>query len=479
MAEERQKKIALIGAAGYGYGSSEVRVECFRWDRLKKVSNLADYDVVILNLLSLNDPRRLDVGAFRKMLDVRIAQQVLRKSDSGIFVLGDPRFRVECHSNGAKHEEPFLTWTGIGFSWDGRPGDTVELTYEASRGPFKTFADKLSQWNYSLVECRPDEDEYAKVWNVAFLQERGEQPEVVVNKICKNSYGNALIFSVAHAVEHRSSDSFTARYGAKETVSLSNPILFLPENDFSEEEVLEFVLRDLCGVDVSAPEPEWVSEYIAPGQEEVDREIAKLEAHIEKLIADRNSKVEKRDKVRKPLKLLYETGAALEEAVRSVLVELGAEVEMPEGDRTKEDGWVTVRLDDEIFEGVLEIKGVKSKHFSLEGLRQLTDWIERGRTYRRKTYTGIFVGNSFRENPPRYRIWPFNNNWVEQAEMRGYAAIRTEDLYTLYLLDRTGRLDRDKFWRSLFSTKGPFNMRPYLNELTDKEKGQMESLPQE
>lgn len=61
--------------------------------------------------------------------------------------------------------------------------------------------------------------------------------------------------------------------------------------------------------------------------------------------------------------------------------------------------------------------------------------------------------------------------------MRGYAAIRTEDLYILYLLDRTGMLDRDGFWRELFSTKGPFDMGPYRKELTDEEKGQLENFP--
>ena len=92
MAEGRPKKIALIGTTGYDYGSPEARVECFPWNRLKKVSNLADYDVVILNLLSRGDSAGLDSVTFRKMLNVRIAQEVLRKTDGAIFVLGDPRF---------------------------------------------------------------------------------------------------------------------------------------------------------------------------------------------------------------------------------------------------------------------------------------------------------------------------------------------------------------------------------------------------
>jgi hypothetical protein len=62
--------------------------------------------------------------------------------------------------------------------------------------------------------------------------------------------------------------------------------------------------------------------------------------------------------------------------------------------------------------------------------------------------------------------------------LRGYVGIRSEDLHVLYLLDRTGRLDRSEFWRDLFSTKGPFDMRPYREKLTDEEKDLLGNMPQ-
>lgn len=473
---ERTTKIALIGATGYEYESPEARVDCFSWDRLKKIANLADYDVVILDLLSLQEPEDLGVLAFRKTLDIRTAQQVLSKAEGFICVLGDPRFTIEWESELAKHEEPFLGWTGVEFFWDDRPGTTVERDFEAQHGVLKRFADKLVRWDYSLVECRPYLEEYAKVWDLEAMQRLDQQPKVALKKICRNRYGNDLVFSVRHAVERFSDGVAARRLGSRVTEALSGPILFLPRSELSEEDALELVLRDLCEVDVSAPAPEWVSEFAPPGQERVDREIELTRARIEELIEEHDRKVEERDEVREPLKLLYETGAALEEVVRVVLEALGAEVS-PGEDRTKEDGWVTAQVGDETFEGVLEIKGVKGSHFNLEGVRQLTDWIDRGITLRKKTYTGIFVGNSSREDPPRRRVWPFHKNWVEYAEMRGYVAIRSEDLYVLYLLDRTGRLDRDVFWHGLFSTKGPFDLQPYWEDLSEEEKEQLSGLP--
>jgi hypothetical protein len=473
LVSDRPQKIAVIGATDYKCHSSEVLVESFPWHALKKSPNLADYDVVVLNLLSLDDPMQLDYSAVRKVLDVRVAQEVLRKRDGAIFVLGDPRFTMKVKRDGTEQDEPFLCWTGVEFFWDERAGDTLERRRAAIDGPFKPFADKLVRWRYSLTGCRPDEEGFASVWDVETMQEKRQHPTAELNKICENSYGNALVFTVAHAVEGPTH----SRYSGTATQRLSNPMCFLPESTLREDEALEFVLRDLCGVNISAPEPPWITEFVAPGQNEVDHEILELEDRIHGLIEERDQLVEKRAELRTPLKLLYETGAALEEAVRTVLEALGVEVERPEEDRANEDGWIRVLIDDEIFEGVLEVKGVKSKHFNLEGLRQLTDWIERGRTYRKKTYTGIFVGNSAREEPPRLRMWPFNKNWIEQAEMRGYAAIRSEDLYVLYLLDRTSRLDRNALWRGLFSTKGPFNMRPYWAGLSEEEKNQLSGPP--
>jgi hypothetical protein len=88
------------------------------------------------------------------------------------------------------------------------------------------------------------------------------------------------------------------------------------------------------------------------------------------------------------------------------------------------------------------------------------------------------VGNSSREDPPRRPIWPFNPNWVEQVEgvqiLRSYGGVPAH----LGLLNRTGRLDRDEFWRELFSTTGSFRMRPYREKLTVEEQEQLENLPQ-
>lgn len=488
MAQDRPKKVALIGATGYQYGSSEARVECFPWDRLKKAGNLADYDVLILNLLSVETMGSLDADAIMDVLSVRTMLEVLvsepgGSSGSSIVVLGDPRGNIveappeyeQFPEFRERTEIPFLFWTGMDFKWDERPGDTVECGREATRGPFKPFADKLGRWQYSLEECHLNSHEFSELLPTGEMHQDGFELKAQVEDICRSRYHTSIVFRVQLVA----ADVRRSRAGRRlqdESHAITRPIYFLPESQLSEGETLEFVLRELCGVDVSAPEPEWIEEISVPSQERVDEEILDLERQIEKLIEQHSRKLDYKAELRRPLELLYQSGAALEEAVWYVLEQLGAEVERPD-ERNKEDGWLTARVGTDILEGVLEVKSTDKEHFGTGGLRQLFDWINRGVALRKKRYTGIFVGNSSVKDPPKSRPWPFNKNWIEDAELYGFAAIRTEDLYVLYLLDKTSRLDRDQFWLTLFRTKGPIDMRPHWALLSEKEKAQLSNLP--
>jgi hypothetical protein len=377
--EDRPRKIALIGATGYEYGSPEARVECFTWDRLKKADNLADYDVLVLNLLSVEDMGSLDADAIGGALSVRTMLEVLAadpvgSSDGAIFVLGDPRGNiVEAPSDTPadlhdRYEVPFLFWTGMEFRWDERRGDTIERTWEATHGSFNPFADKLGHWRYSLEACEANSYEFDELLPMDKFRQDGYQLKAIVEDICKSRYHTSIVFRVRLVVADGNPRRVGRMVRAEETMPLTGPICFLPKSEFTEEETLEFVLRDLCGVDVSTPEPEWIQEISVPGQEHVDQEISELENRIEELIGEHERKLDDRAKLRRPLELLYQSGAALEEIVWIVLQELGAEVEVPE-DRANEDGWITVQVGDQIFEGVLEIKGIKGRHFNLEGLR--------------------------------------------------------------------------------------------------------------
>jgi hypothetical protein len=54
------RKLLLIGAKGYDRSKEGLRLDCVPWDSLSRISNLRDYDTLVINLLSIKteDERR-------------------------------------------------------------------------------------------------------------------------------------------------------------------------------------------------------------------------------------------------------------------------------------------------------------------------------------------------------------------------------------------------------------------------------------
>lgn len=80
MTEERQAKVAVLGATGLRHESREARVECFPWNRLNNLKNLADYDIVILDLLSMTGQSLQDVRHSRSVPASRRRSETLHPS---------------------------------------------------------------------------------------------------------------------------------------------------------------------------------------------------------------------------------------------------------------------------------------------------------------------------------------------------------------------------------------------------------------
>ena len=183
---------------------------------------------------------------------------------------------------------------------------------------------------------------------------------------------------------------------------------------------------------------------------------------------NRKQAQEEKEKCRRCLKLLYEREYELEPVVRDALRGFGAHVEDP-SEPNKEDGWISVKVGDKLYEGVLEIKSTKSDQFDERGRKQVLDWIDRGRTLRQKNYKGIFIGNSAVDKPFHERPWAFSDSWSKAAELSGICAIKTEDLYVIHLLYLRGEINTDQFFEDVFNTNGILDMKKYREMLVPKE----------
>lgn len=457
----RKHKIIILGCTGYKRDTVDILVDCFSWSYITKIKNIRDYDTLVINLLSLpaSSPP-LDGDIVFDHLNIVSTLEIIQNGGE-IIVVGDPRFEVEVTDPDDKSKRlkrPFLRWTGIDFFWDQSPGDTIVFKDDYDHRNLKNYVSNLTKWKYSLSGHSLDTNRVMQYFNREYFLGKGYKLDIKMDKFCYNRYKNAVAFSVRIGIflENR-----------KEELLLYGPMFFLPKIDQNEDDTIQIILRDLCGVEAELPEPEWLKEYNAPGQKEKDKKIEQITLNINTNFQDLKRAKEEREKIRTCLKLLYEREYALEPATRDILRALGAHVEDP-SEPGKEDGWIVIALGEKNYEGVLEIKSTKSDQFNEDGRKQLLDWIDRGIRLREKKYKGIFIGNNAVDKPLKERPWAFSDSWQKSAKLSEICAIKTEDLYLIYLLKEDGKLNINRFWASLFGTNGIFDIKPFLPSQEDK-----------
>jgi len=465
------RKLLLIGASGYDRAKEGLRLDCVNWGELSVVQNVRDYDVLVLNLLSIATEaarKKVDWARFNELLDFPAASDILTHNGT-IVVLGDPRFEIPklgARTNPFPLEgagtKPFLEWTGAAFKWDNQPGDTVRVDESRDYPEFKDYARHLRKWNYSLRCCFQNGPVFAERWDSEAFRLKGLFASVEVYTACANRYDHALAFCVGH------------RIGNKHQVAIPYGLIYLlPEISLDEDETLLIVLRDFCDAASELPEPDWVAGFQVPGQQPIDDRIAQIKATLAEQQAALEKAMTERVDARTCLKLLYEREYALEPVVRDILRQLGATVEDPV-EKNKEDGWVTIQAAGKTYEGVLEIKSAKSNQFSEDGRRQVLDWIERGRTIRGKSYKGIFIGNSAVTKPIKERPDAFSDSWKKAAKLSQICAMKSEALFLIYRSHKQGKINLDEFWTKLFTTDGIFDIGPLVpkqpKEVTPPEK---------
>lgn len=467
---KRKRKVLLVGAKGYQQTGEGVLVDCCLWTEIKKVSNIRDYDTIILDLLNIKsdkDRENVDWNLFYHILNFQNIMDILL-NNGAIIVIGDPRFLIpvphnrENDKSKEKANQPFLQWSGAKFLWDSEPGDTVHFMDDYEHRRFERYISHLKKWDYSLERCDVDKDVISQRFDLDKAERDNLEIGLSRDNFCFNRYRNALAFTLRYQyLRHE-------RYSPPEVLETHGPIIFLPAVSLSPDATRQLVLSDICGVETLLPEPEWINDFVAPGQKKMDEEINTIEGDLHNLLERLEDAKSRRAKTRECLKLLYEREFALEPVVREILRGLGAHVEDP-SEPNKEDGWIVIRVGDKTYEGVLEAKSTRSDQFNEDGRKQLLDWIDRGRTMRGKNYKGIFIGNSAVDKHCKERPWAFSDSWMKAAKLSDICALKTEDLYVIHLLNAKGNINIDEFWSKLFNTNGIFDMKQYWEMLAPKD----------
>jgi len=472
----RQRKIMLIGATGYNRSDDGIKIDCFEWRGIQKIKNIKDYDVLILDLLKLDTEEARKIIKWKHFISILNfdTTKANMRSNGMIIVIGDPRFNVidETIRMGGGSKQiinsnivKFLDWSGLDFYWDDLPGTTTIIRCDYNHKEFREYLKYLKDWKYSLSTVEISMERKESFNNIEYNIKNNLEISIEKNDLCQNRYYNSLAFEL----RYQTLENVPTYYGVTKKLKWSfGPMIFLPKIKLNEDDTLLLILEDVCGLEMELPEPEWLEQYSAPGQAEIDNKIKEIETKSAKLSNQLEEEQLKKENIRKCLKLLYEIKRPLEPVVREMLEVLGVQVEEPK-DNNKEDGWIKVNIEGKIYEGVLEIKSTKSEQFGEEGIKQLLDWINRGIRLRKKKYKGIFIGNNAINIPPDKRPDAFSDSWAKSAELSDICALKSEELYFIYLLKSKNKINLNLFWEELFNTNGIFNMKSFLDKIDYKE----------
>jgi hypothetical protein len=411
-------RLLIIGPGGTTCETATHLIHAVPWTSVTTIHNIRDYKDVVINVDDY--PATTDSEAWTGIL--RTLAPVRGVHSTRLWILGDPRFSVSAQAprpgETLVRERPFLDFFyPAQFRWRESSGHSIgEVvgTYNAPNERQRQYLNRISSYQYTLDRIDGEPNNTVGSW----LYSLDEQP---VAFTVLGPMGNAA---------------------------------FVPSIDsLSSDETIRLALSSFCNATIGPREaPQWLDALVAPGQDEADAMLAKLENERARIEREHKIAATARDECREVLRMLYEQGDILDRTTRAMLGRMGAVVSEPT-EPGKEDGWIEVTIDGIARLGVLEIKGTTKEHFTEEGLKQVVQWTLSA-SLDQKDALGIFIGASAIEHPPSQRGDPFSASWRSALAKFGLVAVTTVELYRAYELILSGMLDRETFWRSLFAAKG-------------------------
>ena len=96
-------KVLVIGARGLSQVTEDLRVQCCEWTKVSTITNIRDFDTIVLNLLTIGTEElrsAVDWSSFFKTFGFRSTMEILLNGGRLVFV-GDPHFEVKLQMAGA------------------------------------------------------------------------------------------------------------------------------------------------------------------------------------------------------------------------------------------------------------------------------------------------------------------------------------------------------------------------------------------
>lgn len=418
------KRILVLGVTGFPPSA-----KTYTWDSLPPGLNVADFDVVILDLCPLEDDEALRRGLNDDALPSSdVFGRLIFSRRSEVIAIGNLSLLLGNKTKMAGWWLPVqYDEVRIDSSVQQQQRTGWDWYFQQVKTSQKYF-DHVAQYNkviptYSLERVHPA---------IRYL-------EVLPTALATTRDGKAVALSL----------EFRALSGNQTVLAESGSAVLLPApTELSHVEAVALILRERYGVAQKAIPPEWAADFELPNEKEPKALIERHEADLRTLfgaLRDARLRAEQEGRFRE---MLYETGEdALEPVVRDALRALGATVEDP-ATKGREDGRMEY---EDLKPMMLEIKG-RNKPLPLSDVRQIDQWVRDELPER--DYKGVLIANLLNESRPGERHNIFPPNAIELAKKTGTCLMTTTQLYRGLCEHQKGQLDTSRFFTTIAETAG-------------------------
>ncbi len=433
-------------------GSSERwrGVRTHSWNAIPDGLNVADYEVVILNFVELEDEGVRTNVRVDSVPSAESFARLMFSSGSTVVAVGSPLVEF-----GSEQPVPFgsgVRFFGMSATWwlpvelrvEQIGGEAIEVDSDHWRFWFR----HLNRYDWHFTGSPK---QAPRKWeSVRAVAPRAEGVVGEWGPLASTRYGDPIGVSVG-LTAFRTVRQETRMSPPEYETHKSSRVYWVPAvNLLDQESALTELLRAVGGIEAEAPLPDWIRKFSLPRQIEAEGAVEDRWKELEKAREALETAEAAAALEREYGRLLYEQGKeALEPVARRALGELGAAVTDPAVDGI-EDG----RLNDPGGRSaMLEIKGRRGQ-LGLEDVRQLDGWMRTAIAEEGWSGKGIVVANLKLEEPPDARADLIAPNAQKFAERVDIAILTTGQVFEAISELQRGDFDRDAFWDAVFGSAG-------------------------
>lgn len=121
-------------------------VSCCAWENLLNLPDIADFDVVVIDLLTLPDSiNDVDWDAFLAKFNADAFSKVVVPGGQ-FLVIGDPRLSIPVNYRGIRGTQSILAWTGFHIEFESDEGKNIHFSKDYRHSFASRYLRKLQRY---------------------------------------------------------------------------------------------------------------------------------------------------------------------------------------------------------------------------------------------------------------------------------------------------------------------------------------------